>query len=71
MLGLGSYETAWAWLHKLRQAMVRPDRELLAGWLVGEAFIGPRHWRAGRLNGKVPVMIAAEALDTSGSEAST
>ena len=24
MLGLGSYETAWAWLHKLRRAMVRP-----------------------------------------------
>ncbi|MCV7131206.1 IS1595 family transposase, partial [Mycolicibacterium vanbaalenii PYR-1] len=23
MLGLGSYETAWAWLHKLRRAMVR------------------------------------------------
>jgi transposase-like protein len=22
-----SYETAWALLHKLRQAMVRPDRE--------------------------------------------
>jgi hypothetical protein len=24
VLGLGSYETAWAWLHKLRRAMVRP-----------------------------------------------
>ena len=23
-LGLGSYETAWTWLHKLRCAMVRP-----------------------------------------------
>ena len=23
-LGLGSYQTAWAWLHKLRRAMVRP-----------------------------------------------
>jgi hypothetical protein len=31
MLGLGSYETAWVWLHKLRRAMVRPERELLAG----------------------------------------
>src|SRR3954449_11475664 len=31
VLGLGSYETAWAWLHKLRRAMVRPDRELLDG----------------------------------------
>src|SRR5512134_3006683 len=24
VLGLGSYETAWTWLHKLRRAMVRP-----------------------------------------------
>ena len=31
VLGLGSYETAWAWLHKLRRAMVRPGRELLTG----------------------------------------
>ena len=26
-LGLGSYETAWTWLHKLRPAMVRPGRD--------------------------------------------
>ena len=31
VLGFASYETAWAWLHKLRRAMVRPDRDLLAG----------------------------------------
>jgi len=31
VIGLGSYETAWAWLHKLRRAMVRPDRGLLDG----------------------------------------
>ena len=30
-LGFGSYETAWAWMHKLRRAMVRPERDLLAG----------------------------------------
>ena len=28
-LGLGSYETAWTWLHKLRRAMVRPGRDRL------------------------------------------
>ena len=27
VLGLGSYETAWTWLHKLRRAMVRPGRD--------------------------------------------
>ena len=26
-LGLGSYKTAWTWLHKLRRAMVRPGRD--------------------------------------------
>ena len=30
-LGLGSYETAWTWLHKLRRAMVRPRRVCLHG----------------------------------------
>ena len=30
-LGLGSYHTAWEWLHKLRRAMVRPGRDRLAG----------------------------------------
>ena len=41
VLGLGSYETAWTWLHKLRRAMVRPDRDRLSGWIeVDETFIG-------------------------------
>ena len=41
ILGLGSYETAWTWLHKLRRAMIRPDRERLDGRIeVDETFIG-------------------------------
>jgi transposase-like protein len=41
LLGLGSYQTAWAWLHKLRRAMVRPGRERLAGRVeVDETFVG-------------------------------
>jgi hypothetical protein len=31
VLGLGSYQTAWAMVHKLRRAMVRLDRDRLAG----------------------------------------
>ena len=31
LLGLGSYKTAWTCLHKLRRAMVRANRERLAG----------------------------------------
>ena len=41
VLGLGSYRTAWVWLHKLRRAMVRPGRDRLSGNLeVDEAYLG-------------------------------
>ena len=41
VLGLGSYQTAWAWLHKLRHAMVRKDRDRLNGSVeVDETYIG-------------------------------
>lgn len=40
ILGLGSYHTAWEWLHKLRLAMVRPGRERLAGCVqIDETYI--------------------------------
>jgi transposase-like protein len=43
-LGLGSYKTAWAWLQKLRRAMVRPRRDRLTGRVeVDEAYIGGVH----------------------------
>lgn len=41
ILGLGSYETAWTWLHKLRRAMVRPGRDRLGGRVeVDETYLG-------------------------------
>lgn len=41
VLGLGSYKTAWAMLHKLRRAMIRPGRERLRGIVeVDEAYWG-------------------------------
>ena len=41
VLGLGSYETAWTWLHKVRRAMVRPGRDRLAGRIqVDETYLG-------------------------------
>jgi transposase-like protein len=41
MLGIGSYETAWTWLHKLRRAMVRQGRDRLSGIIeVDETFVG-------------------------------
>lgn len=43
VLGLGSYKTAWAMLHKLRRAMVRPGRDRLHGVVeVDEAYWGAR-----------------------------
>ncbi len=41
VLGLGSYHTAWTWLHKLRCAMLRPGRDRLSGIVqVDEIYIG-------------------------------
>lgn len=41
VLGLGSYKTAWALLHKLRRAMVRPGRDRLGGTVeVDETYWG-------------------------------
>lgn len=62
-LGLSRYETAWIMLHKLRQAMVRPSRELLSGEVeVDETLVGgPTSGKHGRdYEGKELVVIAAE-----------
>ncbi len=41
VLGLGSYKTAWTWLHKMRRAMVRPGRDRLGGRVeVDETYLG-------------------------------
>jgi transposase-like protein len=41
LLGLGSYQTAWTWLHKMRRAMVRPGRDRLSGCIeVDETYVG-------------------------------
>jgi len=52
VLGLNSYQTAWAMLHRFRRAMVRPGRDMLSGKVeVDEAFLalrrGPRVKRLG------------------------
>jgi transposase-like protein len=62
-LGLGSYETAWMCLHKLRRAMVRPSRENLSGTVeVDETFLGgEKPGKRGRgADGKTLVLIVAE-----------
>jgi len=63
VLGLGSYETAWTWLHKLRRAMVRPGRDKLSGAVdVDETYVGgERPGKHGRgAEGKTVVLVAAQ-----------
>ena len=63
VLGLGSYRTAWTWLHKLRRAMVRPERDRLSGTVeVDETFVGGVEAGGGRrhVGKKALVAIAAE-----------
>ncbi len=62
-LDLGSYHTAWAWMHKLRCAMVRPGRDRLSGIVeVDEAYYGGiKKGKRGRgADGKALVLIASE-----------
>jgi hypothetical protein len=35
ILGLGSYQTAWTWLYKLRHGMMRPGLDKLSGRVEG------------------------------------
>src|SRR5680860_1537721 len=69
LLGLGSYQTAWAMLHRYRTAMVRPGREVLNGRVeVDETFIGgeePGPRGRGAL-GKTLVVIAVELREPRG-----
>lgn len=64
VLGLGSYQTAWSWLHKMRRAMVRPGRDKLSGNIeVDETLIGGEDQGGKRGRGagrKSIVMIAIE-----------
>ena len=63
ILGLGSYRTAWALLHKLRRAMVRPGRERLSGRVeVDETYVGGAEegLRGRQTQKKALVAIAAE-----------
>lgn len=67
ILGLGSYHTAWTWLHKLRRAMVCPGRDKLSGYVeVDEAYIGApeQHGKRGRgTDNKALTVFAVEVND--------
>ena len=63
-MGFGSYQTAWSWLHKIRRAMVRPERAPLAARVeADETYVGgPRPGAPGRgAAGKIKVAGAVES----------
>jgi transposase-like protein len=65
VLGLGSYRTAWAWLHKLRRGMVRPGRQRLGGLVqVDETYWGAlEEGRQGRQHGSKTLVVVAVERD--------
>ena len=69
-LEIGSYQTAWAMLHRLRSVLVRPGRDRLAGTVeVDETYIGGEEpgLRGGRARGKkVLTGIAVEIREPKG-----
>ncbi len=62
LLGFGSYQTAWTWLHKLRHCTIRGGRERLRGDIEVEFYIGgQKPGKRGRgANAKTIVVAAVE-----------
>jgi len=63
LLGLGSYDTAWRWLQKLRTCTVFPDREKLSGSIEADEFYlgGEQGGKRGRgADHKCKVAVAIE-----------
>jgi len=61
VLGLGSYQTAWTIMHKLRRAMVRPGRDRLSGDVeADETYVGgPEPGLRGRQTRKKAIVAIA------------
>jgi transposase-like protein len=71
LLGFGSYQTSWTILHKLRSAMVNPEREKLSGLVeIDETFIGRSASKKGAKNQTSKkssvVLVAVELLEPKG-----
>ena len=63
-MGFGSYQTAWTWLHKIRKAMIRPDRGLLTERVeADETYLGgPKPGKPGR--GAAGKTVVAGAIES-------
>lgn len=68
-LEIGSYQTAWALLQRLRSVLVRPDRQQLSGRVeVDETYYGGKEsgLRGGRAPGKKALVGVAVEVDDAG-----
>ena len=68
-LEIGSYQTAWALLQRLRSVLVRPDRQKLSGRVeVDETYYGGKEagLRGGRAPGKKALVGVAVEVDDAG-----
>lgn len=72
LLGLGSYQTAWTWLHKIRRSMVKEGRQPLGKDVdlveVDETYVGGiKSGKRGRgAEGKIPMAVAVETKGNKG-----
>lgn len=63
-LEIGSYQTVWAMLHRLRSVLVRPGRERLSGTVeVDETFLGGRDPGVGSGRGKGDKVLTGIAVE--------
>jgi transposase-like protein/Zn ribbon nucleic-acid-binding protein len=67
VLGLKSYKTAWTWLHKIRKAMVFPEREKLSGTVeVDETYLGGKETEGKRGRGTKNKELIVAAIEIKG-----
>ena len=69
VLNLGSYHTAWQWLHKLRRAMVRPGRDKLSSIVeIDETYVGGKKKPGKRGCGAASKALVGVAVEDKGVE---
>jgi len=67
ILGIGSYKTAWLWLHKLRMAMIRPGRDKLKETIeIDECFICGKQSGGNKGRGTDNKILVAVAVEMNG-----
>ena len=64
LMGFGSYQTAFTWLHKLRELTIMPDRTKLSGKIeVDETFLGGKQEGKRGRGAEGKIIVAVEVLE--------